>query len=491
MHPVDYAVLALFAAAVVAIGFAAVRKVGSSKDFFVGGGRVPWWLAGVSLHVSGYSAVVFVAWAGVAYRYGFTLYVWWALPTAVASIFTAYILAPRWARLRASLNVESPTEYLLARYGVSVQQTVALSGVILKVFDVGAKWAALGILLEAFTGLPRAAGIVVSGIISLSYVTAGGLWADLYTNFVQFVVQVLGGTVLFVAVVRRLGGPASIFGLWSRLPPGHLRVFNGPFTPVLCAGYVFAAFLSSGGGTWNQAVRYLAAPSGQSARRSAILCGALYAFWPLVLFFPMWAAPLLLPAKVDLAQIYPELVLHFLPTGLVGLLLAAVFATTMSMATSDTNTISAVMTRDILPRLSPVFRDLPPRRELLVARLSTFAFIALTLVVAIEAERFGGVLGLTLSWFFALVGPISIPMLGGLLPAFQGVDSAGAMASMLLGFAVFAAGKCLGADAGAMVAAPIFSSALCFGAFAWLGRKHPSPHAEALLRAIAVEAETR
>ena len=194
MHALDYAETGVFALLMVVIGLSAVRKIKGSKDFFVGGGKVPWWLAGVSLHVSGYSAVVFVAWAGLAYQYGFNLYIWWAGSSVAASLLAAYVFAPRWARLRIQLNIESPTEYLAARYSLPAQQTMAWTGVLLKLFDVAAKWAALGVLLHGFTGLPIALGILLSGGVSLTYVTAGGLWADLYTNFAQFLVQVLGGS---------------------------------------------------------------------------------------------------------------------------------------------------------------------------------------------------------------------------------------------------------------------------------------------------------
>jgi Na+/proline symporter len=244
--------------------------------------------------------------------------------------------------------------------------------------------------------------------------------------------------------------------------------------------------LSVGGGTWNQAIRYIAAPTGGSAKKSALLCGLLYAIWPFILFFPVWSARLLLPLLPDPTQVYPKLVLQFLPPGLVGLVLAACFASTMSMTTSDTNAISAVITRDILPFLSGRFRGQGPRRELRVARASTLVFLASTMIIAIESEHFGGVLGLTLSWFLALIGPISIPMLGGLLPPFKRVGGSGAILSIVVGIAVFLAATRGGNLAPARVAAPVLSSALVFCLSALMGRKRPVPPAvEDLMRALS------
>ncbi|HRE79597.1 MAG TPA: Na+:solute symporter [Opitutaceae bacterium] len=487
MEIIDYLVLAGFFALILGIGFISARKVKGSADYFVGGGKVPWWLAGISHHVSGHSGVVFVAYAAIAYQYGFTLYIWWAGSIVIACFLGAWVFAPRWARLRQHLTIESPTEYLSLRYNVAAQQVMAWSGVLLKLFDTAAKWASIGILLQGFTGLPLATGIMLSGGVSLLYITLGGLWADLYTDLAQFVVQVVAGLVLFVAVMNHLGGTSSLTGIWSQLPAGHADLFNGPYTGLFFLAYACVSILSYNGGTWNLAARYISAPSGPSARRAALLSGALYLIWPLFLFFPMWAAPLLLPSLADPSQAYILLTQQFLPAGLVGLVLASMFAATMSMTTSDTNTISSVITRDILPLMSTRFRGLDSKKSLLVARLCTFAFTLATLLLAIESDRFGGVLGLIILWFAALLGPTSIPMLFGLLPAFKRANASVAITSILAGFVAFVLVTYLwtGTQAG-RVGAPIFTSALVFCGMTWLRRNQPvPPKVEQLMRSLS------
>lgn len=487
MEILDYIVIGFFLLLVVGIGVLSARKIKGTRDYFVAGGRIPWWLGGISHHVSGHSGVVFVAYAAVAYQYGFTLYIWWALPIAVACLVGAFSFAPRWARLRMALNIESPTEYLLVRYNRTTQQIVAWSGVLLKLLDVGAKWASMGILLHGFMGVPVTAGIWVAGGISLLYISIGGLWADLYTDFVQFLVQVGAGIAMFVAVVRHLGGISALWTTWERLPPAHAAAFNGPFTPLFLAGYLAVAMLSYNGGTWNLAARYIGAPSPLSARNSALLSGGLYLLWPLVLFFPMWAAPLLLPNLADPSQSYVLLTRQFLPAGLVGLVLASMFAATMAMTTSDMNTISSVITRDILPSISTRFQALAPRAALLIARGSTVLFTVLTLIIAVESDRFGGVLGLILSWFGALIGPVSVPTLFGLLPFYRHADARAAIASILAGFGTFIIAT-YAVDGGqtARVLAPLTMSVAVFTLAAWLNRHRPvSPTIANLLHQLS------
>ncbi|MDR4890127.1 sodium:solute symporter family protein [Fredinandcohnia sp. QZ13] len=487
MSGLDWGVIIAFFLLMIVIGFWSFNKVQGSKDFFVAGGKLPWWLGGISHHVGGYSGAVFVAYAGLAYTHGFSLYVWWAIPIVVSVIVGAYIMAPRWSKLRTKLDIESPTEYLAMRYNVPTQQLVAWSGVLVKLFDVGAKWAAIGLLLNVFTGIPIVYGILLSGIVSLIYITVGGIWADLWTDFAQFIVQIVAGLVMFVVVLNQMGGVSSITGIWDKLPPANSQPFNEPYTLGYVLVFVFIVFFSYNGGTWNLAARYIASPSGKEAKKSALFSGSLYLVWPLILFFPMWAAPLILPNLEDPTQSYALLTQELLPAGLIGLVLASLFAATMSMTSSDANTISAVITRDILPVMSGKFKGLDQKKSLKIARIVTFTFTFLTLIIGIFSDNFGGVLGLLISWFAALVGPVSIPMLLGLLPAFKYSDSKAAISSILAGLAMFVLTK-YGVDWALYVelGAPIFTSGLVFIGLGLLNKNKPvKPEIEEMLAAIS------
>jgi len=382
MAVLDWLVVALYGLAMAALGVWAYARVSNAADFFAAGGKMPWWLAGISHHMSGYSAAVFVAYAGVAYTYGFTLYVWWAFPIAVAILAGSRTVVPRWARLRMQFGISSPLEYLRTRFNLPSQQLLAWSGVVLKAFDMGAKWTSIAIILNVFTGVPVIAGILGSVAISMFYIALGGLWAAAATELVQFVIQFAAGMVMLSAVLGKLGGAGAIVGIWHRLPRGHGAPFQGPFTVTLVMGYFLASFLSYNGGTWNLAQRYIASPSGRDARRAACLSSALYLLWPLVLFFPMWAAPLLLPNLTDPTQSYSILAKTLLPRGLVGLVLASLFAHTMAMTTSDANTVAAVISRDILPALSARFSRQTQSAALGTARWSTIFFTLATVLIA-------------------------------------------------------------------------------------------------------------
>lgn len=425
----------------IVIGAISYFRTSDSNDFFVAGGKLPFWLLGISHHVSGYSGAVFVAYAALAYTHGFSIYTWWALTVGISIIFGAFFIPKLWVSLRINEKIQSPLEFLSKRYNLPTQQIMAWSGVLLKLFDMAAKWVAIALILNVFTGLSFVYGIIITGGVSLFYITLGGYLAVVITDFVQFIIQIVAGVAMFVIVVLKLGGISSVFGIWDRLPPENSQLFNSPYTVWFAIVFLLINFFSYNGGTWNLATRFISSRDPKEAKKTAILSGVLYLVWPLILFFPMWASPLLFPDVENPETVYGLLTMELLPHGLIGLVLASMFANTMSMTSSDANTIAAVINRDILPNLSPRFRQLTGRKSLFNARITTFIFISGTVIIAFFADSFGGVLGLLINWFAAFVGVISVPMILGLIPFFKGCGSKGAIVSMISGTFTFIVAK--------------------------------------------------
>lgn len=474
MQFLDWIVLVLYFVLLVVIGLWAYFRVKNSADFFTAGGKLPWWLSGISHHVSGYSGAVFVAYAGIAYTHGFTLYVWWACTVSIATFLAAIFVAPRWAILRQKTGIQSPTEYLIKRYNLKTQQLVAWSGVVIKIFDTGGKLAAIAVLLKVFSGAPIAVGILIAGGVSLIYITVGGLWADVWNDFGQFIVQLLAGITMLIMIILKLDdGVSGIFTIWERLPEENSSLFNEPYTVAFALAMLMINFFSYSGGTWNLATRFISSSSSGEARKAGIFSSLLYLFWPLVLLFPMFAAPLFFDNLQDPTMSYGMMAIKFLPVGFVGLVLASMFANTLSMTSSDCNTISAVICRDIIPVIKPSVKRFSYKKSLLMARITTFSFTLLTIVAAINYSHFGGVFGLIVSWFAALLGPIAIPMILGLIPLFKRCGSESAIFSILGGIGVFILLKLLPETSLAFeVGAPTFTSLILFLLIGFL-RKQP------------------
>ncbi|MBN6041658.1 sodium:solute symporter family protein [Amycolatopsis sp. 195334CR] len=438
METLDWIVVGAYFFVMVAIGLWSKNRIRNVVDFFTAGGRMPWWLSGISHHMSGYSAVMFVAFASEAYRLGLTVYVWWALTIGVGVGIGSWLFAARWNRLRAKHGVASPLEYLARRYNVPTQQLMAWSGAVLKVVDIAAKWSAVAILLRGFAGVPIEVGILLVGVVTMVYSVMGGLWADALTDFGQFIIQAAAGIVMFVAVAAHFGGIQFLWEIWDQLPADRSQPLNGEYTSTFFLALFVIKTLEYNGGMWNLAQRYMAAPDGAAARKSAMLSSFLWLVWPLVLFFPMWAAPLIVPDLTNAGDAYIELGKVMLPVGMIGLVLAGFFSHTMAMVSSDANVISAVITRDMLPRLWKGAKRMSQDAQLKLARITTFVFIGLSMAIALSLDTNGGVLKVVVDLVAATMGPIAVPLMLGLLPWFRRMGPAAALTSTLSGLVVWA-----------------------------------------------------
>lgn len=179
-------------------------------------------------------------------------------------------------------------------------------------------------------------------------------------------------------------------------------------------------------------------------------------------------------------EVYALMAREYLPVGLVGLVLASVFAHTMAMTTSESNAISSVITRDVLPAIAPRLATADTRVRLLAARLVTVGFSVSTVLIALNADHFGGVLGLILEWFGGLVGPMAIPMLLGMLPLFRRTGQVSAFLSIGGGLATFVLAKYVLALSTAqittypvLVSLVLYSGAGLVGRLTRLGRVEP------------------
>ena len=187
---------------------------------------------------------------------------------------------------------------------------------------------------------------------------------------------------------------------------------------------------------------------------------------------PMWAAPLLIPALESPENVYSIMALQYLPAGLIGLVLASMFAATMSMTASDANTVSSVLGRDILPIAFPKLKREDGSIPLWIARLITFSFIFISILIALNNEKFGGILGLIIKWFGGLVGPASIPMVLGLVPLWKHCGPVAAFASIISGLATFMFVNFAMTDASlaASVGSPVIVSLGVFTLFEFVSR---------------------
>ncbi len=345
LAPSDFVVVGGYFLLVVWVGVYFRQKIKAPADYFAGGHKVPWWLAGVSHYMSSFSAFSFVAYAQMGYTYGWvavTLF-WVTIP---ACVMGGLFFARAWRRA----NVITPVEFLERRFNIALRQVFAWAGLPMKIFEDGLKIFATSIFLALGAGISVPWSIVVCGAVTVLYTVFGGLWALVVTDYVQFIMKALAILLLFPLALWRAGGFVNAF---HGLPADFFHLTNGPYNWIYVVGFT-ALITINYNGSWSLAQKYYSVHTESEASKAAYLAAALNGLGAPIMILPAIIGRHFLPdliAHGRTADAYAMLVLHLLPHGMVGIIIAAVLSATMATVSADFNSIASVLTQDVYHRL--------------------------------------------------------------------------------------------------------------------------------------------
>ena len=408
LHAVDYTSVGVYFALMVMMGIYFSRYMKSDRDYFSGGNRLPWWLAGISFFMSGYSAMGIVMYARIAYQYGLVAasLCWTVVPGVLLG---ARALSHKWRRA----GILTPVEFLERRYHIAIRQTFAWSGIPVRIIDDGMKIFALGTFVSAGLGMNLRFSIVASGLVMLFYTVLGGLWAVTVTDTIQFVVLTAAMLVVLPLSIHHIGG----FGNFVQgSPEGFFHFLNGPYTPFYYISFLILIAMSYNT-TWSLVQRYYSVPDERDARRVGYLAAGLNLLSPLLWVIPGMAARQILPdlEEGQLNYVYALLSFKLLPVGMLGVVISSMFAATMSSLDSEYNILSAVITRDFYHRI--LRPKATPKQLLAFGRvMSTCIGVIATTVALVMLETGRSDLFQNMVILFGLaLPPTVVPMLSGLL----------------------------------------------------------------------------
>ena len=379
VNSTDYLVIGMYALLMILVGIYVMRFNRGAAEYFRGGSRVPWLVAGLSCFMSGFSAWTFTGAAGVAYRSGIAasaLYI----GNAISFLLGYFVFAQRWRRSR----ITTVMEYLAGRFNLTTHQTFSWTTIIFQVFTSASTLYGLSLFVSSACGFSVPVVILVSGAIIIFYCVAGGLWAVVVTDVLQASILMPFCLVLVVTSLVRVGG---ISGLIHQLPPEMKTLHvTGEFGWIYVISWTI--MVSFGYNTSAMAQRYFSVDSEAAAKKVALLCCGLFFAGAFLWFIPPMAMRVLYP---DMHQLWPTLAnpsegayavasLTLLPHGLIGVMLAAMFSATMANLSAQFNLKAAILTKDVYQAL---FRNNATDRELLfVGWGMTFLVGAVTTIVA-------------------------------------------------------------------------------------------------------------
>lgn len=361
---INYAVLGVYLAALVAMGVHFSRREKTTDDFFKAGGRIPWWAAGLSIYGTQLSAITFMAIPAKTFATDWRYFMGNMAIVMVAPLII-FLILPFFRRL----NVTTAYEYLEKRFNVAARLFGSVMFMLLQLGRIGIILFLPSIALSIVTGIDVRVCIVVMAVLSITYTVLGGIEAVIWTDVLQVVVLLGGaGLSLMLMLAHIPGGFGGMIDIAREA--GKFHTFDFRFdlqTPtfwVVLLGGLAANFISYGS---DQTViqRYLTTKDEKAAGRgiwtNAVLCipGSM-------LFFGLGAAlyvffktrpDLMNPTLANADAVFPWYIVTQLPTGVAGLLIAALFAAAMSSLDSSMNSVATAVTTDFYRRFKPDAKD--------------------------------------------------------------------------------------------------------------------------------------
>ncbi|HSQ72908.1 MAG TPA: sodium/solute symporter [Rubrivivax sp.] len=384
MSGLDWVVIAVYLAGTLGLSAWLARSQHTPTDYYVGGRTLPWWALALSILATQSSANSFLgipAFVALVPGGGLT-WLQYELMLPLAMVVVMLVLAP----VLRGLALISVYEYLEHRFDRATRLVLSAVFLLSRGLATGVAVYAAAVVVQVCTGLPLAWCIVGVGGMTVVYDTMGGMRAVVWTDVIQMGVLLVGIVVCIAYAWGAAGGGAAILAAHdpSRLSAVQWAhgVGDGASAPLW--GFVVGGlvlYVAYYGVDQSQVQRQLAAPDVKGAQRALMLNGL--ARFPLTLLYcglglavgaVYWASEPLRaavpPGRLD--YLVPRFIELHLPSGMRGVLVAAILAAAMSSLDSALNSLSASTLRDFVePRLG---RDAPESRRLLASRLVTLGW---------------------------------------------------------------------------------------------------------------------
>ena len=401
MNILDYITIILFSIGVLITGVSFSKTGKDMKSFFSGGGNVPWGMSGLSLFMGFFSAGTFVVWGSIAYSYGMVSIII-QLTMAVAGYAVGTWIAPRWHRTHSL----TAAEYITGRLGVKTQKTYTYIFLAVSVFTTGSFLYPVAKIVEVTTGIPLTTAIFALGAFSMVYVALGGLRGVVVTDVLQFVILFAAVVIAVPLAFDKIGGVGTFF---EKVPEGFFELFEGEYTPGFVIAFaIYNMFFL--GGNWAYVQRYTSVKTERDSRKTGWLFGVLYTISPILWMLIPMIYRVYNPSLSGLENegAYLLMCKEAMPDGLLGLMLGGMIFATASSLNATLNISAGVVTNDIFKRMRP---NASEETLMNVARISTWGFGIMAIIVALLIRSMGGIVNVVIS-VAALTGvPIYLPVI--------------------------------------------------------------------------------
>lgn len=414
----DYAVIALYFGFLIAAGVLFRKFLASTSDYFRGGGKMFWWMAGSSAFMTQFSAWTFIGAASKAYNDGPLILVIF-LANALGFFVNYLYLAPMLRQTRAVTALQTVRQ----RLGKGNEQFYTWLQIPIGLIYASIWLNAVGkFFAQAFPAFDLTLTIIGIGLVVLTVSVVGGAWAVSATDFIQLTLLMLITIVAAGYALGAVGGPVQMV---EQLP--HESWLGNDVTlPLLAIFWIATVVLKQlvSTNSMTNANRYLNARDSSHARKAALLASILFLFGSVIWFIPPLAASILYPdiAAEVVADVsnpselaYVVIAQNLLPNGMIGLLIVGMFAATMSSMDSGLNKNAGFF---VVNFYQPVLRPKATEKELFTAGVVTSLFMGVAIIAialyleVLSAQGEGlGLFEIMLNFGAMVAVPIAVPII--------------------------------------------------------------------------------
>ncbi len=417
------------------IGWWSSKKIKNSTDYIVAGRKLPLFFTIGTLFATWFCAGTLMGATAQAYLFGNQGVIFDPWGAALCLILTGLLFA----RLMRRGGYLTLIDFFDIRYGKKMGIAASVVLVIAEIGWVGAQLVAFGVILQIFTGLPLAYGILISCAVLILYTYLGGMWSVTLTDVVQMVVLIVGVVVMLPYAINHIGGWEAFFanaGNWAEIPSfamlptaeeGYLWYFGVP-----AWFYYIGAWFAIGLGSipaQDLMQRVLSAKDEKVAVISSYVAGGLYlviGMIPVILGIVMFqiSADLAIP---ETEMILPWLAINFLPPVLTVVFVAALVAALMSSSDSALLAAASIIGYNGLKYIKP---GATSKETLKATRLFVPIIAISSLLLALYAETIYFLV--VIAWSIILVG-VFAPYAAGYF--WKKCNETGALVALISGFA--------------------------------------------------------
>ena len=454
MTSIDWAVLITYLLGIIGLGIWLAKRQQSTDDYFLGGRKMGPTVIAVSLAANQVSAISLIsAPAFVALKTGGGIkWLQFEFAVPISMIAIMFLLVPVFRQLSGA----SVYEYAERRFGAGTRLTLSALFMFSRGLSTSVILYTSALVLSVVLGLPIYITMVIMAVVAIAYTTIGGIMADVYSDIIQLIILYGGVLVALIVSINMLGGDLSSLSIdperLNSIDFSHHGFGDGQtfaFWPMII-GCMFL-YMGYYGCDQSQAQRLLAAPDNRQTQNALMINGLIR--FPIVLTYIIFGVVLALfiQNQPDFAALLkdknpdylvPTFMITYLPVGVVGLVMAGLFAASMSSLDSAFNSLSAVTVTDFVLKFKPEIAQ-NPLKMLRLSKLITLLWGIFTAGGAyFVAKSSSTVIELVNMIGSAFAGPILATFLGGIL--FRSITGSGVVTGIIVGTALnFFLGQCV------------------------------------------------